>query len=170
MTNVPTAQDLLAQGAMSRCGINCRFCPSYRDHVRSDADRQRCSDIWHKFLGFRVDPQTIQPCNGCEESAYYGAEGPDGADCAIRRCARANGARTCAHCSEYLGSCHLHHGARVAQDEGRAPVPAVTDDEHLFFGDIGERLGNRSPEENLAALRAGLRPDEIVKATLPPRG
>jgi len=156
--------EFLNEGVIARCGINCRFCASYVDHVKTDADKQRCSDVWLKFMGFRVEPKTVRPCPGCEESVYYGEGGADGADCAIRKCARTNGVKTCAHCSSYLSGCSLHHGAQADVDEAGEPGPeAATDDERLFFGDLGYAQGNRPPEQNLADIRASLAPEDIVR-------
>lgn len=39
---------------LARCGYRCDLCPAYHDNVSSDADRQRTSDGWHKYFGFRV--------------------------------------------------------------------------------------------------------------------
>ena len=159
-----TAEEFLNEGAIARCGINCRFCASYRNHVKSDADKQRCSDVWFKFMGFRVEPDTIRPCPGCEGSVYYGASGADGPDCAVRKCAGSHGVKTCAHCSAYGAGCSLHHGAREEPDEAGRPQPeATTDAERLFFGDLGQAQGNGSPEENLAEIRASLAPGDIVR-------
>ena len=168
MSQSKTAMEFLSEGLISRCGINCRFCPSYRDHIKTDADKQRCSDIWFKFLGFRVEPATIRPCDGCATSVYYGVDGADAPDCAIRACATANGVQTCAHCSAYRAGCFLHHGAQAGTAEpGRPPVAATTRDERPFFGDLGRKQGNRSPEENLADIRASLAPEDIVHVTPP---
>ena len=168
MSQSKTAMEFLSEGLISRCGINCRFCPSYRDHIKTDADKQRCSDIWFKFLGFRVEPATIRPCDGCATSVYYGVDGADAPDCAIRTCATSNSVTTCAHCSAYRCGCSLHHGAQAGPGEGNEPrAQATTDEERLFFGDLGRKQGNRSPEENLAAIRAALAPEDIVKVTPP---
>ncbi|MBT3374704.1 MAG: DUF3795 domain-containing protein [Lentisphaerae bacterium] len=165
MSGSRTAEQFLNEGAIARCGINCHFCASYAEHVKTDADKQRCSDVWLKFMGFHVDPATIRPCPGCESSAYYGEDGADGADCAIRKCARTHGVKTCTHCSRYLSGCSLHHGAGEEADDAGKPAPeATTDAERLFFGDLGHAQGNRSPEENLAEIRASLEPEDIVHA------
>lgn len=168
MSECRTVKEVLREGLIARCGINCRFCPSYREHVRTDEDKQRCSDVWAKFLGFRVEPDAIRACDGCARSVYYGGGGADGADCAIRKCATSNGARTCARCSAYGAGCSLHHGAQAKPGEVDEPrAQATTDDERLFFGDLGREQGNRSPEENLAEIRACLAAEDIVEVKAP---
>ena len=163
-----TVEEFLDEGLIAKCGINCRFCASYEEHIKSDADKQRCSDVWFRFMAFRVDPKTIQACPGCAGSVYYGEGGADGADCAIRKCARSNGVRTCAHCSGYRAGCTRHHGAQGDPDEDHrsGPEPA-NDDERLFFGDLGYAQGGRSPEDNLATIRASLAPEDIVRVDEP---
>ena len=61
----------------------------------------------------------------------------------------------------------MHHGAKA--DDKPGPV-ATTDDERLFFGDLGREQGNRSPEENLAEIRAALAPEDITPVTPPAPG
>lgn len=161
-----TVAEFLDEGMISECGTNCRFCASYMEHIKTDADKQRCSDVWFKFMGFRVPPESIRPCPGCAGSVYYGRGGADAADCAIRKCATANRVTTCAHCSAYGSGCALHHGAQADADQAAKPRPAATtDDERLFFGDLVREQGNRSPEENLAAIRACLAAEHILRVT-----
>jgi hypothetical protein len=168
MSETKTVEEFLREGAISRCGISCRFCASYLEHVKSDEDKRRCSDIWHRFMGFRVPPEAIRACPGCAESVYYGAGGADGADCAIRRCAVSRGAKTCAHCSAYRSGCSLHHGAHPEPDGEKKTAPeATTEAERLFFGEIGREQGNRSPEQNLAEIRASLAPGDLVDGNTP---
>lgn len=168
MSEIKTATEVLNEGLLSRCGINCRFCPSYKDHIKSDKDKQRCSDLWFKFLGFRVEPETIRPCPGCVESVYYDVEGADGAECAIRKCAISVGAITCAHCSSYRSGCSLHPDAETQTDDTGGPrTEAMTQAERIFFGDLGREQGNRSPEENLTEIRASLRPEDFVDGNPP---
>jgi hypothetical protein len=158
-----TVAEFLNEDYIARCGINCLFCPSYKDHIKSDEDKQQCSDIWYKYLGFRVPPETIQPCPGCEQSVYYGATGADGEDCAIRKCAVSMDARTCAHCSMYQTGCTKHHGADPGSENSEQhSIEASTEAEDFFFGNLGHKLGNRSPEAYLAEIRASLKPEDIV--------
>jgi len=164
-----TANEFLREGLISKCGINCRFCPSHREHITSDADKQRCSDVWFKFIGFRVDPATIRPCDGCATSVYHGWSDTDISPCAIRTCAMSNGVITCAHCSAYGAGCRLHHGAQTDAGETDKPeATPTTEAERLFFGDLGEQQGNQSPEANLAEIRASLSPEDIVEVEPPP--
>ena len=163
MSERKTVTEFLVKGLIARCGINCGFCPSFKDHVKSDEDKQRCSDLWHKFLGFREEPGAIRACPGCAASVYYGEAGSESDGCAIRKCAVSLGVRTCAHCSAYLAGCSRHHGAQDEPTDAEQPSPQpATEEERFFFGDVGRARGGLSPEENLARIRASLRPDDIV--------
>ncbi len=127
----------------SKCGCNCGRCPSYKKNLQTDEDRQRCSDGWHKYLGFRLSPDKLRPCDGCqapddENPVRYQS-------CYVRKCAVRNGVETCAHCSGY--PCedvkNLHEIQRAgARDR------------------IATRLGTRIPEEDYLAF---IEPYEGIK-------
>ncbi|MBU7047070.1 MAG: DUF3795 domain-containing protein [Theionarchaea archaeon] len=83
----------------SKCGFRCSHCPSYKENLQTDEDRQRCSDGWEKYHNFRFSPEKLRRCDGCqvpddEKPVLY-------ISCSIRRCAIRNGVETCAHCSAY---------------------------------------------------------------------
>ena len=145
----------------SKCGCNCGRCPSYKENLRTDEGRQRCSDGWYKYLGFRLSPGKLRLCDGCqapddENPVRY-------QNCYVRRCAVRNGVETCAHCSGY--PCedvkNLHEIQRAGARER-----------------IATRLGTLIPEENYLAfiepyeglkhldeIRASLGPEDIVEMT-----
>ena len=145
-------KDLLA-----KCGINCGHCPSYRENLRSADDRQRCSDGWAQYLGFRLSPDKLRLCDGCqapddENPVRY-------QNCYVRRCAVQNGVATCAHCSAY-----------PCED-----VPKVSLSANARDG-IATRLGTPIPEQDYLAfiepyegtkhldvIRVSLAPEDIVQ-------
>jgi len=145
----------------SKCGANCGRCPSYKENLQTDEDRQRCSDGWHKYLGFRLSPGKLRLCDGCqapddENPVRY-------QNCYVRRCAVRNDVETCAHCSTYpcedVKSLHEIQGAdareRIAARLG-TPIPA---EDYLAFIEPYEGL------KHLDEIRASLAPEDIVEMT-----
>jgi hypothetical protein len=73
------------QAVLARCGYRCDLCPAYRENIHGpEAARQRTSDGWFKYYGFRIPPEQIC-CDGCRD------ERPEArhidAACPIRPCA-----------------------------------------------------------------------------------
>jgi hypothetical protein len=140
-----------------KCGNQCSRCPSFRENLVTDEDRQRCSEGWLTYHGFRYSPEKLLRCDGCqapddENPVRY-------LNCLVRRCALHNGAETCAHCAAY--PCEELLG-RVPGADWRDGIVA--------------RLGSPIPEEDdlafvapyeglrhLDTLRACLDPEEIVE-------
>ena len=144
----------------SKCGANCGRCPAYRENVRSDADRQRCSDGWHKYLGARLSVQRCY-CDGCQTPdnenpvLVYGRYG-----CKIRRCAVFNGVQTCAHCSAY--PCEDVRTQFSFDSESREKLAArlgtpIPEEEYLTFIEPYEL------HKHLDEVRASLAPEDIVE-------
>jgi hypothetical protein len=145
----------------SKCGCNCGRCPSYKGNLQTDEDRQRCSDGWYRYLGFRLSPGKLRLCDGCqapddENPVRY-------QNCYVRKCAVRNGVETCAHCSAY--SCedvkNLHEIQRVGARERiaarlGAPIP---EEDYLAFVEPYEGI------KHLEAIRASLGPQDIVEMT-----
>jgi hypothetical protein len=130
--------------------------------VKTDTDRQRCSNGWHKYLGVRLNPDRCY-CDGCQTpddehpTLVYGKFG-----CRIRRCAVFNGVQTCAHCSAYpcedvKTQFSFDSGSRErAAERLGAPVP---DEEYLIFIEPYEL------HRHLDEIRASLDPGDIVEMT-----
>ena len=146
---------------IGKCGCNCGRCPSYKANLRTDEDRQRCSDGWHRYLGFRLSPGKLRPCDGCqapddENRVRYQS-------CYARKCAVRNGVKTCAHCSAY--PCedvqNLHELQRAGARErivARLGTP-IPEDDYLTFIEPYEGL------KHLDEIRASLGPEDIVEMT-----
>jgi len=145
----------------SKCGCNCGRCPSYKGNLQTDEDRQRCSDGWHKYLGFRLSPGKLRLCDGCqapddENPVRY-------QNCYVRKCAVRNGVETCAHCSTYpcedVKSLHEIQRAdareRIAARLG-TPIP---EEDYLAFIEPYEGI------KHLDEIRASLGPEDIVEMT-----
>jgi hypothetical protein len=149
------------QDLFAKCGCNCGRCPSYKGNLQTDEDRQRCSDGWHKYLGFRLSPGKLRPCDGCqapeeENPVRYQS-------CYVRKCAVGNGVETCAHCSGY--PCedvkNLHEIQRAGARERiaarlAAPIP---EEDYLAFIEPYEGI------KHLDTIRASLGPEDIVEMT-----
>jgi len=146
----------------AKCGANCGRCPAYRENVRTDEDRQRCSDGWHKYLGVRLNVQRCY-CDGCQTPddenplLVYGKYG-----CKIRRCAVFNGAETCAHCSAY--PCEDVRTQFSFDSESRDKLAArlgtpIPEEEYLTFIEPDEL------HKHLDEIRASLAPEDIVEMT-----
>ena len=85
---------------MGFCGYRCELCPAYKDNITGDEDRQRTSDGWFKYYGFRIPPEEIY-CDGClaDDSTNPRRIDPE---CEVRACALGRGVANCAHCDDYI--------------------------------------------------------------------
>ncbi|MFC1492618.1 DUF3795 domain-containing protein [candidate division KSB1 bacterium] len=141
----------------SKCGFICSNCASYRENLKTTEGRKRCSDGWQKYLGYRLSPEKLKPCDGCQT--------PDEKNpvmyinCKVRKCAVINSVLTCAHCSGF-----------PCED---APNISFTRDKRQM---IEERLGHSMPEEDylsfvecfegmkhLEEIRSGLKSEDIIE-------
>ena len=146
-----------AQNLHAKCGNDCGRCPSFRENLVTDEDRQRCSADWLKYHGFRYSPEKLLRCDGCqapddESPVRY-------LNCLVRKCALHNRAETCAHCSSYpceelLSSIPAPDWRDRIMDRLGAPIPKEDD---LAFVAPYECL------RNLETLRASLDPEQIVE-------
>lgn len=141
----------------AKCGVNCGRCPSFVENLRSVQDRQRCSEGWEKYLNFRLAPEKLIACDGCQA---LDADKPNRyQNCYVRRCAVKTGAKTCAHCSAY--PCRETPSVSLSADARKqitarlgAPIPEA---DYLAFIELYEGM------EHLEAIRASLGPEEIVE-------
>ena len=109
-----------------KCGNNCGHCSLYVENLTDDR-RQWCVEGLAKYLNWNPKPETLRPCAGCQSSGGYLYL----RNCAVRACARHNGAETCAQCTVF-----------PCQD-----VPTVS--HPVDYRDkLSERLGRPIPEED----------------------
>jgi hypothetical protein len=144
---------------IAKCGFDCGHCPSYRKNLKTAGDREKCSNGWHRYHGFRLSPEKLLRCEGClvpneEDPIRYWKTG-----CRIRRCAVKNGVENCAYCSDYpcqdvKANCAYIDRERIAARLG-APIPEV---DYLAFIEPYEGV------KHLDRVRRSLRPKDIVKA------
>ena len=79
---------------LARCGYRCDLCPAYAGNIKDFEDRQRVSDGWFKYAGFRVPPEDIY-CPGCLSD-----QEPVDQDCPVRPCVNEKGLENCGHCPD----------------------------------------------------------------------
>ena len=95
---VPTTTEGTMDAILTRCGYRCDLCLAYAPNVsRNPADREKLSDGWFKYYGFRIPPERIL-CDGCM------AQDPRLIDkaCPVRPCVVEKGLENCAQCEEYV--------------------------------------------------------------------
>ena len=47
---------------LMRCGYRCDLCLAYEPNVaRNPSNREKLSDGWHKYFGFRLTPAETSP-------------------------------------------------------------------------------------------------------------
>ena len=142
-----------------KCGFNCGRCAAYKENALTDEDRQRGSDGWKKYYGFRIRLDRMY-CDGCqtpdEENPVLLAP-----SCTIRKCAIINGVETCAHCSGFQACMYDLQifnpdidREKIAARMG-APIP---EGDYLAFIEPYEHL------KHLNKIRTSLDPDDIVEA------
>lgn len=147
------------------CGANCSHCPSYKENLKTDEDRKRTSDGWHKYLGFRLNPENLLRCDGClmpteENPVRYFKSG-----CYLRKCAEKNGAETCAQCSGYpCEDLRLHEAPYtrevIAQRLGISQNE-IPEKDYVTYIEPYEGI------KHLDAVRSSLAPEDIVEMSKP---
>jgi hypothetical protein len=86
------------QPILTRCGYRCDLCLAFRPNVQANpANRQKLSDGWYQYFGFRLPAEEIC-CDGCM------AENPELIDqsCPVRPCVIDKGLENCAQCKQYI--------------------------------------------------------------------
>jgi hypothetical protein len=140
----------------SKCGADCTRCPSYKENLLTEEDRQSCSQGWFTYHGFRLKPEKLIACDGCQPVGENG-NGTRYISCIVRRCALHNGIQSCGHCAEYpcqVLSSRILGGAWV--DDLEKKMGSIPQDDFDVFVEPYLAV------PHLDAVRAGLKPDEIT--------
>ena len=88
------------EGILSKCGYRCDICLAYKPNLEKHPEnRQILSDGWHKYFGFRIQPEDIY-CDGC--LANEGKQIDSG--CPVRPCVIEHGINNCSNCDDYICS------------------------------------------------------------------
>ncbi len=83
---------------LTRCGYHCDLCLAYKPNIeKNPANRQKLSDGWFKYYGFRLPAEEIC-CDGCM------SDNPKLIDqsCPVRPCVIGRGLDNCAQCEQYI--------------------------------------------------------------------
>jgi hypothetical protein len=82
---------------LSLCCFRCDLCLAWRPNIESDDRRRELSDGWHRFFGFRIQPEEIA-CDGCTKDP--GGKTLD-SGCPVRPCVLEHGLENCSECEDY---------------------------------------------------------------------
>jgi len=113
---------------LTRCGYRCDLCLAYKPNIEANpSDREKLSDGWFKYFGFRVPPQEIF-CEGCM------ADDPHMIDqtCPVKPCVIESGLDNCSQCEEYV--CEKLTERLVVFEAVRQRIDAnIPEDDYLCF-------------------------------------
>jgi hypothetical protein len=87
---------LMMSEILSFCGFRCDLCRAYAGNQAGPAEKQRLSDGWFKYFGFRVPPEDLH-CAGCRNDGKI-----LDTECTVRPCAREKKVDHCAHCDNFI--------------------------------------------------------------------
>ena len=85
---------------LTRCGYRCDLCLAYRDNIKNNDRRKELSDGWHKYFGFRIEPEKIY-CDGCTADDCINPSLLE-KDCSIRQCVIEKKFNNCSECDDYI--------------------------------------------------------------------
>jgi hypothetical protein len=121
-------EDEEVEPILTRCGYRCDLCLAYKPNVMvNPSNRQKLSDGWFKYFGFRLPPEEIC-CDGCM------AENPKliDKDCPVRPCVIEKGLDNCAQCDQYV--CEKLMERLVVYEEVRRRVGVeIPEDDYVCF-------------------------------------
>jgi hypothetical protein len=84
---------------LSRCGFRCDLCFAHKPNIEKHPEnRQKLSDGWHRYFGFRLPPMEIC-CDGRMAQNPHLID----RDCPVRPCVIERGLEHCAQCRDYDG-------------------------------------------------------------------
>jgi hypothetical protein len=113
---------------LTRCGFRCDLCLAYKSNVENNpSNRQKLSDGWHKYFGFRILPADIC-CDGCMSID------PKLIDqrCPIRPCVIEKGLDNCSQCDQY--ACEKLKERLVVYEDVKKRINAeIPEDDYRCF-------------------------------------
>ena len=141
----------------AKCGMNCGRCSTYKENLKTEEDRQRCSDAWKKYFNIRLSPEKLRLCDGCQTPDH---ENPVRyINCHARKCAIFNSVETCAHCSAYPCEDAAQHSLTTdaiqkMTDRLGSPIPQ---EDYIAF------LEPYEGQKHLDTIRLSLTSEKIVE-------
>ena len=83
---------------LTRCGFRCDLCLAYTPNITANpSNRQKLSDGWFKYFGFRIPPEDIL-CDGCMSENALLLD----LSCPVRPCVIEKGLDNCSQCESYI--------------------------------------------------------------------
>lgn len=83
---------------LSRCGFRCDLCLASKPNIENNPQyRQKLSDGWHKYFGFRISPKKIS-CDGCLTTTSNLLD----QECPVRPCVIERKINHCGECDNYI--------------------------------------------------------------------
>jgi hypothetical protein len=135
------------EAILTRCGYRCDLCLAYRPNIESNpAYRQKLSDGWYQYFGFRIPPEKIL-CDGCL------ANNPLLIDqaCPVRPCVIAKGLENCAYCESYACEKLVERLVVYEEVKKRVNVDIPEEDRICFI----QPYENKTRLDELKASRGG---------------
>ena len=116
------------EAILTRCGYRCDLCLAYKPNVdKNPSNRQKLSDGWYKYFGFRLPPERII-CEGCM------SDHPELIDkgCPVRPCVIEKGLDNCSQCERYVCEKLTERIVVYEQVKDRVAVE-IPEDDYLCF-------------------------------------
>ncbi len=98
---------------LSRCGYRCDLCLAYKENIEKEYSREKLSDGWFKYFGFRISSDDIC-CEGCKTSDPLEDDMID-KNCPVRSCVISKNIDNCSECENYI--CDKLESRLVCYDE-----------------------------------------------------
>ena len=114
---------------LTRCGYRCDLCLAFKPSIeKNPANRQKLSDGWFKYYGFRLPTEEIC-CDGCM------SESPQLIDktCPVRPCVIEKGLDNCAQCEQYVCEKFMQRLVTLEQVKERIRAEIPEDDYACFI-------------------------------------
>ena len=110
---------------LSKCGYRCDLCPAYDPNISELTDKQKISDGWFQYFGFRIFPEDIG-CVGCLNEGKHAD-----VDCPVRPCVIEKGIEHCACCENF--GCEKLKSRMDFAEEKLKNFPDISEKEHTLF-------------------------------------
>ena len=130
---------------LSQCGFRCDLCLAYKPNIEAQPEnRERLSDGWHTYFGFRIPPEDIF-CAGCSSEGEPTLD----KDCPVRPCVTGHDFQHCAQCEQYI--CDKLTQRLITFEEIQAkfnqPIPETDRQLFIFPYENAQRLEQLRQEE-----------------------
>ncbi|OGN91480.1 MAG: hypothetical protein A2Y88_12565 [Chloroflexi bacterium RBG_13_48_10] len=113
---------------LTRCGYRCDLCLAYKPNIeRNPENKQKLSDGWYKYFGFRIPAEKII-CDGCMEDQPTLID----QSCPVRPCVIEKKLKNCTECDLYICE-KLRERIVVYEDLKRGFGMDIPDDDYKCF-------------------------------------